>query len=54
MTSIPTSSQQLQFSLAMPFEDKYPVTEGHTLFSLLRHTPSFLNLVLENRRRAFC
>jgi hypothetical protein len=28
-------------SLAMAFEDKYPVIQGHTLVSPLRHTPSF-------------
>ena len=31
-------------SLAMAFEDKYPVTEGHMLVSPLRHTSSFFDM----------
>jgi ATP adenylyltransferase len=31
-------------SLAFAFEDKYPVTEGHTLVSPIRHTPSFFDM----------
>jgi diadenosine tetraphosphate (Ap4A) HIT family hydrolase len=43
---------EIKNSLVMAFEDnKYPVTEGRMLVSLLRHTPSiFLNWVLRNRR----
>jgi diadenosine tetraphosphate (Ap4A) HIT family hydrolase len=29
---------EIKNSLAMAFEDKYPVTQGHMLVSLLRHT----------------
>ena len=45
-------SKRVEFknSLALAFEDKYPVTQGHMLVSPLRHTPSFfLNWVLQNR-----
>ena len=31
-------------SLAIAFEDKYPVTAGHTLISPIRHTPSFFQM----------
>ena len=35
---------EIKNSLAMAFEDKYPVTEGHILVSPLRHTLSFFDL----------
>ena len=42
-------------SLALAFEDKYPMTQGHMLVSPLRRTPSFfLNWVLQNRTEGPC
>lgn len=35
---------EIKNSLAMAFEDKYPVTEGHMLVSPLRHIQSFFDL----------
>lgn len=44
---------EIKNSLAMAFEDKYPVTEGHTLTSPLRHIRHrFLSLLLQSRRHA--
>ena len=42
-------------SLALAFQDKYPMTQGHMLVSPLRHAPSFfLNWVLQNRTESPC
>jgi diadenosine tetraphosphate (Ap4A) HIT family hydrolase len=38
------SKAKVKNSLAIAFEDGYPVTEGHTLISPLRHIPSFFDL----------
>ena len=38
------SSARIKNSLAMAFEDKYPVTKGHMLITPLRHTLSFFEL----------
>lgn len=40
-------------SLAMAFEDKYPVTKGHTLVSPLRHTQSFFDLGSSEQKACF-
>jgi ATP adenylyltransferase len=40
-------------SLAMAFDDKYPVTEGHMLVSPLRHAPSFFELGTAEQRACF-
>jgi diadenosine tetraphosphate (Ap4A) HIT family hydrolase len=39
-----SSLTTIRNSLAMAFEDKYPVTKGHMLVTPLRHTPSFFEL----------
>lgn len=38
------ATAMIRNSLAMAFEDRYPVTEGHVLVTPLRHTPSFFEL----------
>ena len=53
----PGGSKRVEFknSLAMAFEDKYPVTEGHMPVGPLLHMPSFfLNWVLQNRTEGPC
>jgi ATP adenylyltransferase len=40
-------------SLAMAFEDRFPVTEGHTLISPLRHASSFFDLGASEQKACF-
>jgi diadenosine tetraphosphate (Ap4A) HIT family hydrolase len=40
-------------SLAMAFEDKYPMTQGRMLASPLRHTPSFFDLGASEQKACF-
>jgi ATP adenylyltransferase len=47
------SKAGLKNSLAIAFEDKYPVTEGHMLVSPLRHTPSFFDLASSEQKACF-
>jgi ATP adenylyltransferase len=44
---------EIKNSLAMAFEDRYPVTEGHMLVSPLRHTPSFFDLGASEQKACF-
>jgi diadenosine tetraphosphate (Ap4A) HIT family hydrolase/5-methylcytosine-specific restriction endonuclease McrA len=44
---------EIKNSLAMAFEDRYPVTEGHMLVSPLRHTPSFFELGASEQKACF-
>lgn len=47
------SSMRIKNSLAMAFEDKYPVTKGHMLITPLRHTPSFFELGASEQKACF-
>lgn len=38
------TSSEIRNSMAVAFEDKYPVTKYHTLITPFRHTPSFFDL----------
>jgi diadenosine tetraphosphate (Ap4A) HIT family hydrolase len=44
---------EIKNSLAIAFEEKYPVTEGHMLVSPLRHTPSFFDLGASEQKACF-
>jgi diadenosine tetraphosphate (Ap4A) HIT family hydrolase len=44
---------EIKNSLAMAFEDRYPVTEGHMLVSPLRHIPSFFELGASEQKACF-
>ena len=44
---------KIKNSLAMAFEDSYPVTEGHVLICPLRHTPSFFDLGSSEQKACF-
>lgn len=44
---------EIKNSLAMAFEDRYPVTVGHMLVSPLRHTPSFFELGASEQKACF-
>lgn len=44
------ASASIKNSLAMAFEDRYPVTEGHMLVTPLRHTASFFDLGISEQK----